>query len=611
MISGARQARLNFFRRLVARAQARELAALVVPDPEAARTMGVDLEAAGLRTSFTPRHADVLVLTGELPPGLKKAAAVAYAQMPRPRAILAVGAGHVSPLPEPNVSVGTGQEDVAAGVAELRRIFARSAFSTEAADFDLDAVRTQTEYVCPMHPQVVRSEPDSCPICGMDLVPREAAGGNGHGTHHEGMDHGGHDGGAGASHGEHEGHDEHAGMERGEQDEGHEQMDQGSDDEGEGQRGHEGMDHGEMSGMGYGGMSHDGMDHGGHGGMDHGDMGFMSMVEMTQGTPRSSDGLQMEWAEDMPFGPLFPGLPGGLALTLTLDGDTVARAEAEGVEGWAFAEDLAGPAEALAGRLARLDPLSPVAYRVLAWRALESAAGVEPGERTALARVGALEKERASSHMGWLSLFGRLIGYSWLESRAGTLQLALARAVDADEVARLRGDGAGLARRVEWTPLLRRKLGGVGILTEGSERSGPVARGAGVPKDARTDEEVYRSLGFEPVVRDGDDALSRLRVRLAEVEQSLDLVGKAGETAVPELAADPKLSSAGSATVETPRGAAALRVTLEGGAVEGVELDTPSARHLALVRGVAEQQELADALVAVASLDLSPWGVDR
>ena len=26
-------------------------------------------------------------------------------------------------------------------------------------------------YVCPMHPQVVRDEPGSCPICGMDLVP--------------------------------------------------------------------------------------------------------------------------------------------------------------------------------------------------------------------------------------------------------------------------------------------------------------------------------------------------------------------------------------------------------------------------------------------------------
>jgi Cu(I)/Ag(I) efflux system membrane fusion protein len=29
------------------------------------------------------------------------------------------------------------------------------------------------KYTCPMHPQIVRDEPGSCPICGMDLVPME------------------------------------------------------------------------------------------------------------------------------------------------------------------------------------------------------------------------------------------------------------------------------------------------------------------------------------------------------------------------------------------------------------------------------------------------------
>jgi Cu+-exporting ATPase len=32
--------------------------------------------------------------------------------------------------------------------------------------------KTQTEYVCPMHQEIVRSEPGSCPICGMALEPR-------------------------------------------------------------------------------------------------------------------------------------------------------------------------------------------------------------------------------------------------------------------------------------------------------------------------------------------------------------------------------------------------------------------------------------------------------
>jgi Cu+-exporting ATPase len=31
---------------------------------------------------------------------------------------------------------------------------------------------TRIEWVCPMHPQIVRSEPGTCPICGMALEPR-------------------------------------------------------------------------------------------------------------------------------------------------------------------------------------------------------------------------------------------------------------------------------------------------------------------------------------------------------------------------------------------------------------------------------------------------------
>jgi len=33
----------------------------------------------------------------------------------------------------------------------------------------------RTEYVCPMHPQIVRNQPGSCPICGMALEPRTSS----------------------------------------------------------------------------------------------------------------------------------------------------------------------------------------------------------------------------------------------------------------------------------------------------------------------------------------------------------------------------------------------------------------------------------------------------
>ncbi|TDN36209.1 efflux RND transporter periplasmic adaptor subunit [Hymenobacter sp. UV11] len=34
------------------------------------------------------------------------------------------------------------------------------------------AASAATQYTCPMHPQIVREAPGSCPICGMDLVPK-------------------------------------------------------------------------------------------------------------------------------------------------------------------------------------------------------------------------------------------------------------------------------------------------------------------------------------------------------------------------------------------------------------------------------------------------------
>ena len=36
----------------------------------------------------------------------------------------------------------------------------------------------ETTYTCPMHPQIVQSEPGTCPICGMDLVPVSQSGQN-------------------------------------------------------------------------------------------------------------------------------------------------------------------------------------------------------------------------------------------------------------------------------------------------------------------------------------------------------------------------------------------------------------------------------------------------
>ena len=365
-LSGPRPGHPTGLRGLLARAQARTLSAFVVPGLEIAQAHGLDLRAAGLEVVATPRHASVLVLVGELPAGLARSAAVVYAQMPRPRALLAAGASDIRLLPAPDVAMPAEQEALVSGVAALRERFRTGSFS----------------------PDVVRAEPGV------------------------GMDHGAH-----------------------------------------------GMDHMQM----------------GSGG------GFMSMVMMTRDLPRSADGLPMEWLE-VPFGPLFTGLPGGLALSLTLDGDTVAHAKLEPGTLWRDLEATwRGPVEGFIERFARLDPLSPAAYRALAERALQSAGNPPVDHAGRRQWVGVLERERAASHLVWLASFGFLLGDRVLEQRAAALRRQLGQASDRIGLRRVREEARALVRQVDRAPLLARRLRGVGVLDRPklAEFDGPVSRAAG------------------------------------------------------------------------------------------------------------------------------------
>ena len=312
------------------------------------------------------------------------------------------------------------------------------------------------------------------------------------------------------------------------------------------------------------------------------------MIEVTKDLPRSADGLAMDWLE-VPFGPVFSGLPGGLKLTLTLDGDGVTEGQATSLVGMVNESEDGKEidAETFIEHLASAMPLASVSYRLLACLAIERAAGLENDSATDQARAVALERERIASHLGWLAQLGRQLGFVWLTDRASTLQLDTRRA-SGKRLAELAPALQALAARLGRTPLLKSRLKGIGILSsDAAGLSGPVAR----------------------AVDDAVDAWARLWRRLDEITTSLDFIKATGEPELPVLRNIGHGSGTGEATVETPRGQAKLSLTLEHGQVKSYKLDTACRHHISLVAQLVEGRELGDALVAVGSLDLSPWEV--
>jgi len=126
---------------------------------------------------------------------------------------------------------------------------------------------------------------------------------------------------------------------------------------------------------------------------------------------------------------------------------------------------------------------------------------------------------------------------------------------------------AAFLGRVRRTPLLRQRLQGVGRIEPESAHDlrGPVARACGRADDARQDDPAYGAVGFAPVVKEGCDARARLSVRLAEIEQSLELIRAAGIDGSPAKPKPAPGAGTGGASVETPRGRASLVVTLAEG----------------------------------------------
>lgn len=284
------------------------------------------------------------------------------------------------------------------------------------------------------------------------------------------------------------------------------------------------------------------------------------------------DGLELDQLP-VRIGPFFPAFPPGLLLDVKLQGDVLQEVR---VGENPFRPATVGDGDSPVG----LGEASAAAAHASGAPGVDEREVLPPADPFGLALeepvpIARLETARARHHLRWLAEHLRVEGRGALGLRV----LRLANRATAEDV----GRAGALCRLVQRTAGLGASRAGMGVVSaaELARRGyGPVARAAGLPEDVRMEDPAYGELGFRPIVHEGGDARARLRQRLAEIVQSLELAGRAGQrrTRLRER-------------VESPRGL----LTRSGAAAGGL---------LALVPAALADLEWGDAVTAVVSFDL-------
>nr|WKN38578.1 hypothetical protein K4G66_07670 [Tunicatimonas sp. TK19036] len=612
---GARKGSWNPLKRWIAQAMAQEFAVLPVPGADVLRSYGLYLEDRGIRIADSPRDAHGLLVAGIISEQLAEKAAIAYAQIPRPRLLIFAGVDAIPSLPKPDIRVSLATETLR---EEIQQHLSQQAWSPETEPFETDKLKEGEEKAAndqgghmhhghggEHHHHMEGGSEEK----GDKQPEKEGHESSDHSHNHAEHEHHHHGGSHEAEEGEHqEEHHDH------EKQPHHHPMNQGSDaDEDQQSEGHK-HQHKNDDGGEQEVHQHEGHDHHQHGGgeghdMDHDMGGFMSMVAMTKDMPRSRDGLAMEMNEAH-FGPFFPGLPGGLSVSVKLDGDSVMQAEIEkNLLARHLAHHFPSDPEAFVEHVSDMNPLSPMSFRLLAKKAVRAALEKEDDLQENLSDLMLLEKERVLSHLNWLSVFSQTIGSPWMQSTA----VALHRQCQSGQ--KIEKAIVKFTRKVSKIPYLRWRLMPVGQIPEKllHHARGPVARAAGIKQDARMQDKTYEALSFTPIEGHQNNAWGRLLVRLDEITQSIQLIEDSRKIAGtdPEKT-KPKYSGTGEgiARIETPRGSAELTVQISDGAVREFHLSAPSVAYADFIPQISPGQELADALVGIASLDISPWEID-
>ena len=346
----------------------------------------------------------------------------------------------------------------------------------------------------------------------------------------------------------------------------------------------------------------------------------------------------------IPIGPFHPIQEEPEFFQLTVEGETVVDADVRlsynhrGIE--QLCQDLTY--DQIPFLLARICGICSASHPMAFCQAGEDLTGVEVPPRGRYLRTIICELERIHSHMLWVGLAGHFIGYNtvfmWAwKYREPVLELfeqllgnrnnyenfcigGCRRDIPQDKMPligkmldELEGPVEMLTKAVLDDPVLKVRLGGIGILTEEQARryctTGPTARGSGVAIDVRRDEPygAYDLIDWQVHVQPAGDVLAKAVVRLLETMEAIKICRACLERIEPgefrtEVREVPEGEGIGHA--EAPRGETFHYVCSDGTNYPiRYKVRAPTYVNLPSFKASVIGQELADAMLTVAAMD--------
>jgi Ni,Fe-hydrogenase III large subunit len=345
------------------------------------------------------------------------------------------------------------------------------------------------------------------------------------------------------------------------------------------------------------------------------------------------------------LGPVFAGIGEPAHFRLSAEGEAVLRLETR--LGYAHKGTLGlmrGKSPRVAARFAaRISGDTTVAHSIAFAHAAEAAAPTDPPPRAQALRAVMAELERIANHFGDVAAIAEAAGFAVLAAPAMVLREAVLNGADVAFGHRLMMDcvlpggvagdldaggadaiGGALAVVDAGLPAVERLIDGSSSLADrlavgtalvaGCAAGGPVGRAAGRAFDVRKmpGYAPYDTLAFSVPMLTGGDAGARLRVRLAEVMESLRLLRGllARLPDGPVSAPLPMASGEGIGWAEGCRGDVWHWLRLDGGLISAAFARDPAWLLLLPFEAAMAGGVVADFPVCAASFGGSVSGVD-